>query len=139
MDGRGGPNYQYYAPSTEHLGGFPSQNLPVGRNNAGPSHLSGIALSNQSPLIEEVRKNNFNRVSKLMDQYIIGKQHSGTVTGRASQQRARNIKNSFQTGTRQHSGINRSSTKFTDTTNPDYPGAVGPKRHVNVPKHLIMY
>jgi hypothetical protein len=102
------------------------------------SHLSGFT-SNQSPLLEEVRKNNFEKVARLMDQFIVGKNNSGTVTGRASQQRQRSIKNSFQTAhaQRQRSGIERSSTKFTE--NPDYPGAVGPKRHINVPKQLILY
>lgn len=67
------------------------------RHSGGQSHLSGFSVSNQSPLLEEVRKNNFGKVSKLMDQFLIGKQNSGTITGRDSQQRRRNIKNSFQT------------------------------------------
>lgn len=98
------------------------------------SQLSGYSLSNTSPLIEEVRKNNFVHVSKIMEQFIVGKSDSGTVTGRDSQQRKRNIKNSFQTSLNQRmkSGIDRSSTKFTE--DPDYPGVVGPKRQINVPK-----
>jgi len=42
-----------------------------------------------------VRKNNFEKVSKIMEQFIVGKSNSGTVTGRETQQRKRNIKNSF--------------------------------------------
>lgn len=45
LDGRQGQT-PYYAPSAEHLIGYPSQQMPTGRSNAGPSHLSGIALSN---------------------------------------------------------------------------------------------
>jgi hypothetical protein len=79
------------------------------------------------------------KVSKLMEQFIIGKNNSGTVTGRESQQRQRSIKNTFQTDQlqRMRSGIERSSTKFTE--NPDYPGAVGPKHTISVPKQLILY
>jgi hypothetical protein len=33
---------------------------------------------------------------------------------------------------RQKSGVERESTKFTD--NIEYPGAVGPKKQINVPK-----
>jgi len=74
-----------------------------------------------------------------MDQFITGKNTSGTVTGRDSQQRQRNITNSFQTAfaQRQRSGLERSSTKGTE--HPDYPGAVGPKKHISVPKQLILY
>jgi len=32
-----------------------------------PSNVSGFGLSYTSPLIEEVRKNNYTKVSKLMD------------------------------------------------------------------------
>ena len=76
----------------DHEGGL----LPDG-HSGDQSHLSRFSVSNQSPLLEEVRKNNFGKVSKLMDQFLIGKQNSGTITGRESQQRRRNIKNSFQT------------------------------------------
>jgi hypothetical protein len=120
-----------------------TRNHPGTFNGPRPSHdqsqLSGYSLTANSPLIEEVRRNNFVHVSKLMDQFIMGKNDSGTVTGRETQQRKRSIKNSFQTafGQRRGSAAGGSSTKPTE--NPDYPGAVGPKRQVNVPKQLILY
>lgn len=74
-----------------------------------------------------------------MDQFIQGKQDSGTVTGRETQQRKRNIKNTFQTGqdARLRSGLDKTPTKLTDHS--DYPGAVGPKREINMPKQLVLY
>jgi hypothetical protein len=36
-------------------------------------------------LIEELKKNNFEKVSKLMNQFIVGNENSGTITGRISQ------------------------------------------------------
>ena len=49
------------------------------------SNISGIESKEQSALIEEVRKNNLPKVSKLMDQFIVSKANSGTITGRRSQ------------------------------------------------------
>ena len=74
-----------------------------------------------------------------MNQFIVGNENSGTITGRVSQQKNRSIKNTFQTmaAQRQKSGVERESTKFTDHI--DYPGAVGPKKQINVPKQLVLY
>jgi hypothetical protein len=74
------------------------------------------------------------KVSRIMEQFMVGKNNSSTVTGRVTQQRNRSIKNTFQTGENQKikSEIERSSTKATD--HPEYPGAVGPKREIHVPK-----
>jgi len=68
------------------------------------------------------------KVSRIMDQFMIGKNNSTTVTGRVTQQRNRSIKNTFQTGESQKvkSEIAGASTKATE--HPEYPGAVGPKR-----------
>ena len=81
-------------------------------------------------MIEEVKKNNFKKIGALFDPYVIGKINSGTVTGRVSQQRKRNIKNSFMTGQhRAQSGVHRSASKITDETQPsEYPNAIGPKK-----------
>jgi len=57
--------------------------------------LSGLHLSNNSPLIEEVQKNNFVKVSRIMDQFMLQKNTTTTLTGRQTQQRNRNIKNTF--------------------------------------------
>ena len=46
------------------------------------SIISGNNLGENSALIEEVRKNNFTKVSKIMEQFIVSKNDSGTITGR---------------------------------------------------------
>jgi hypothetical protein len=102
--------------------------------------MSGYTYANQSPLIEEVRNNNYGRVRKAMGVFISGKEHSNTVTGADSQQRKRFLRNSFQPGQelrmRSHQ---RCSTKVTSAFNAEHPGAVGPKTRISVPKQLVLY
>ena len=117
----------------------PAHTVGAHRPSHDQSHLSGASLAAASPLIEEVRKNNFVQVSRLMDQFIVGKQDSGTVTGRETQQRKRRIQNSFQTGLGRKRGSAAGGSSTKPTEHPDYPGAVGPKSQINVPKQLILY
>ena len=100
----------------------------------------GLALADHSPLIDEVRKNNFRKVSQVMDPFIRQKVDSGTIAGRVSQERNRGIKNSYQTIARQRqTSIARVTDRTGATTQPtDYPGAVGPKQAVSVPKNFVM-
>ena len=99
----------------------------------------GSALADHSPLIDEVRKNNFRKVSQVMDPFIRQKVDSGTIAGRVSQERNRGIKNSYQTIARQRqTSIARVTDRTGATTQPtDYPGAVGPKQAVSVPKNFV--
>ena len=53
-----------------------------GRPSVNQSNISGHNLGENSALIEEVRKNNFTKVSKIMEQFIVTKNDSGTITGR---------------------------------------------------------
>ena len=55
------------------------------RASVDQSQMSGYTYANQSPLIEEVRNNNYGKVRKAMGIFISGKDHSSTVTGAASQ------------------------------------------------------
>lgn len=104
------------------------------------SQLSGFSYLNQSPLIEEVRNNNYGRVRKAMGVFIAGRENSSTVTGAASQQRRRFLRNSFQPGQEQRlRSHQRSSTKFTSAFDSEHPGAVGPKTKISVPKQLVLY
>ena len=61
--------------------------------------MSGYPYAHPSPLIEEVRSNNYGRIEKAMGQFVIGNHNSHTVTGRKDQQaRNRYLRNSFQPG-----------------------------------------
>lgn len=94
--GRFGARHQSVDVAAQRAGrNHVAHTLGAPRPSHDQSQLSGASLAATSPLIEEVRKNNFVQVSKLMDQFIIGKHDSGTVTGRETQQRKRRIQNSF--------------------------------------------
>lgn len=62
---------------------------------ADTSHLSGVSLGGPAQLYDEARKNNLAKISKMMEPYLVGRRTSGSHTGRDTQQRNRNFKNSF--------------------------------------------
>ena len=75
-----------------------------------------------------------------MGVFIAGRENSSTVTGAASQQRKRFLRNSFQPSQEQRlRSHQRSSTKFTSAFDSEHPGAVGPKTKISVPKQLVLY
>jgi hypothetical protein len=75
-----------------------------------------------------------------MGSFLVSKQDSATVTGRATQQRNRHLRNSFQPGKdpQMRSNIFRSSAKFA-TLATEHPAAVGPRARISVPKHLVLH
>ena len=81
----------------------------------------------------------------MMAPYMVTKTTSETYTGRETQQRNRAIKNTFQTVQLQaRAELERSAAKAKQqqqpqAEGPEYPGGVGPKRQVNVPKPLVLY
>jgi len=80
------------------------------------------------------------KVAKIMEQFMVDKHNSGTVTGATTQQRNRSIKNTFQTAESQRlraEVVDRSAARLVEKL--DYPGAVGPKKEVKVPRELVLY
>lgn len=80
------------------------------------------------------------QAARIMGSFLISKQDSATVTGRATQQRNRHLRNSFQPGkdVQMRSNIFRSSAKFA-TLATEHPAAVGPRARISVPKHLVLH
>lgn len=74
-----------------------------------------------------------------MEQFMVDKHNSGTVTGAAAQQRNRSIKNTFQTAEAQRlrAGGGRGATRLAEKI--DYPGVIGPKQEVKVPRELVLF
>ena len=89
---------------------------------------------------EGLRANDLGKATKIMGSFLINKQDSATVTGRATQQRNRHLRNSFQPGkdVQMRSNIYRSSAKFA-AFNTEHPAAVGPRARISVPKQLVLH